>query len=358
MIVKLLSNSAAGSISLLCLLLGSLAARADYIHPTLAERSGTIMEFAIEADKVVLSIEIDSQDESVFANLLDPTKGALETSFIETGDGVALTGTVQTRESRQRTERLGANAPAPVDRFGQPIPLPDISPIVTYVEIEYPFDTPPDRLTLFPPMEEDRGVPAASIGFIAFHEQLPVTNFWYLAGPETLNLDWEDPWYSRFENRNLTRPHQSSLSSYLYIEPYEIRHEITIRIVDRVQFMEVDRRGVFQVLQNPQEAKTASTIVGVSLTYLTDGIPEEVAVQWDLFNDRIQSIPAQITDPAGPFPYLITPDENVLVWKNFLTSYAIPQVEYLPVDNRLDVPVGSIVFGGAGDRRFVVVEIG
>ena len=52
-----------------------------------------------------------------------------------------------------------------------------------------------------------------------------------MATAATLNLDWADPWYSRFDNPNLKRHHKSALMSFLYVEPYEVRHEILARIM-------------------------------------------------------------------------------------------------------------------------------
>lgn len=37
-----------------------------------------------------------------------------------------------------------------------------------------------------------------NIGFLAHHGRVPVTDYPYLSVPETLNLDWDDPWYSAF----------------------------------------------------------------------------------------------------------------------------------------------------------------
>ena len=54
----------------------------------------------------------------------------------------------------------------------------------------------------------------------------------YLSGEVTLDLDWSDPWYSRFRHRNLRRQFDAPLSAYLYIEPYEVRKEIIVRPKD------------------------------------------------------------------------------------------------------------------------------
>ena len=45
-------------------------ARADYIHQTLAEYSGTIMEFRIQNNQIKVILEIDEEDKQVFSDLL------------------------------------------------------------------------------------------------------------------------------------------------------------------------------------------------------------------------------------------------------------------------------------------------
>ena len=82
-----------------------------------------------------------------------------------------------------------------------------------------------------------------SIGFIAYHKAVPVIDFRYLGQAVKLNLDWQDPWYSRFDNPNLKRHHKSALMSFLYIEPYEVRHEILVRTKDMEGWMDLGLRG-------------------------------------------------------------------------------------------------------------------
>ena len=364
-------------------------ASADYVHQTLAERSGTIMEWHIEDDQVKLILEIDQADKAAFPLILGKKP---EMRFLKGANQQPLSGQVTILEPRERILRFDPNQPAPVDIRGNPIPLSDLSPTVTYAEIVYPLNTSPEQLTLVPPLALGKDRADSAIGFIVFHDQIPVTNYWYLSQAETLNLDWEDPWYSTFENRNLKRPHQSSVTSYLYVEPYEVRHEIIIRlqdlapwlgvemnrntllkpedlkaieekaiqwftqrptttidgaksqpIVDQVQFLSVDSRGVFQVLPKEQPQEAVATILGITLAFPTDGIPEQLNVEWDLFSDRIQSITARATDPAGPFPYTLTPENKTLVWNNFLKNYELPSVNYLPVNNRIKLPIGTFL---------------
>jgi len=87
-----------------------------------------------------------------------------------------------------------------------------------------------------------------------------------------------------------------------------------------------------------------TAMVGVIITYLTDGIPQQVTNKWDLWSDRIQKVPADAIDPAGPFPSYLTPDDNVLTWTNFLKAYQMPTVAKIKVDESLTtmkIPIAS-----------------
>ncbi|MHC4664904.1 MAG: hypothetical protein ACYS9T_02970, partial [Planctomycetota bacterium] len=96
----------------------------------------------------------------------------------------------------------------------------------------------------------------------------------------------------------------------------------------------------------PERLPLSSATVGVIITYLTDGIPQEVSVEWDLFSERVQKVPTNAIDPGGPFPSYVTPDDNVHVWKNYLKNYKIPTVENVTVADsliRFDLPAGSVL---------------
>ena len=52
-----------------------------------------------------------------------------------------------------------------------------------------------------------------------------------------------------------------------------------------------------------------------------------------------------MTDPAGPFPYDLEPDDNVLKWTNYLKTYNIPTVDKIMVSDAHRgklVPIGSL----------------
>jgi hypothetical protein len=248
-------------------------------------------------------------------------------------------------------------------------------------------------LTIIPPLDKG-GVPAVSIGFIAYHKEVPVVDYRYLTEAAKLQLDWEDPWYSRFESKALKRWQQSGLMTFLYIEPFEVRHETLVRVKDMESWMDLGLRGKefievdeFESLKKrigefflkhskvlidgksfrpildrtsyvkytmtrtffidqPERMPLNTAMLGVIITYLTKSIPQEVTVDWDLFSDRIQKVPTNAVDPAGPFPSYVTPDDRIFTWKNFLKNYKMPTVAELRVDDaiaKLAIPVGSVL---------------
>jgi len=266
---------------------------------------------------------------------------------------------------------------------------------VIFVEVEYKLNHKPRRLTFIPPIQEGYDVSLANIGFVTYHKKIPVNDIRYLGSAESLNLNWEDPWYSYYDNRNLRRHHKSSLMSFLYIEPYEVRHEVLVRvkdlekwlplnyeiddyievdeqdslknlianflvgrnivnidgqevkpIIDKVYFVEVRLFGI-QILQEVKQLDYSSAIIGVIFAYPNPGIPKEVTVNWDMFNDDITKVPATATDPAGPMKYILQPDDDILLWTNYLKKYKLPTISEIKVtEASLNLPVISIMMVG------------
>jgi hypothetical protein len=264
---------------------------------------------------------------------------------------------------------------------------------VLYAEVIYPFEGRPELLTIVPPLDAE-GRALVSIGFIAYHKSVPVIDFRYLGAPASLTLDWDDPWYSKFDNPNLKRHHKSALMSYLYVEPYEVRHEVLTRvrdleawmdlglrgaeyieideleplknrigafllnknpvhidgkalkpILDRTSYVKVSLQGI-QLLEQPERLEISTAIVGVIITYITDGIPQQVTVDWELFTDQVQQVPATATDPAGPLLTYVSPDDNVHTWTNFLKNYQLPTVQQVAVSDtlgELQIPIGTLL---------------
>jgi len=312
-----------------------------------------------------------------------------------TDTGEVLQAELRLAEPRLRKDRFSPFAGMVNPYTRRKVPEAPADKRVLYAELVYPFgEKAPKTLTVTPPLD-DEGRPLVSIGFIVYHKSVPVIDFRYLSAPSTLTLD-PDPWYSRFDNPNLKRHHKDALMSFLYVEPYEVRHEILTRVKDLSEWMDLGLRGEqyievdeleplkqrigefllgrnpvlidgkavkpildranyvkvgltgIQLLEKPERLEIASAIVGVIITYITDGMPEEVTVDWELFTDQIQRVPATATDPAGPLPTYLTPDDNVHTWTNYLKHYELPTVQTVAVAGSLGdlrIPWVSVACG-------------
>jgi hypothetical protein len=383
--------------------------RADWVNLTGAENSRNIAEIFIEKDHVTVKLEFFAQDLLVFEELVpddffpEPIPGrpgpeerikifADQTFQIITDTGEKLPAKLDLVEPRMRVERPSPFAGSINPYTRQRIPGPPDDKRVLYAELTYPFEGQPKSLTFVPPFDKN-GFPKASIGFLCYHEGVPVVDFRQLTNKNILYLDWDDPWYSVFGKKALTRTLQSGVRTYLYIEPYEVRHEILVRVKDMMTWVDFELRGDDFIEENefnpvrekvarffmdrekvlidgkqgkpildrtayvessmlrsrfieiPERVPLNTAMIGIVITYLTDGIPQEVVTQWDLFSERIQKVTARMTDPAGPFPYDLTPDDNVLKWTNYLKTYTIPTVEKIMVSEThrgVSVPLGSL----------------
>jgi hypothetical protein len=375
-----------------------LSATADWINLTGAQSAPTIAEIHVEKDYVRLVLEIYVNDMDKFIDLMPgewirqagveppPLEERIrsfsrETVQIIADDKEVLQPELKLVEPRMRTDRPNPFAGARNPFTGQPIPGAPEDKRVLYAELVYPFTVRPERLTIIPPLDE-RGRATVSIGFIFYHGGVPVVDYRYLSEPSIVDLDWEDPWYSAFKNKQLKRTLQAGLRTFIYVEPYEVRHEILVRVKDISAWVDLNLRGDQYIeiqflleqekilidgksykpildriafvessmlrsrfIDQPERVPLNTAMIGVVITYLHEGMPQEVTAECTLFSDRIQQVPSSMVDPAGPFPYTLTPDDNVLKWTNFLKNYTIPTVDMVAVAERhqgLAIPLGSV----------------
>ena len=383
---------------------------ADWINLTGAENSPTIAEIYVLDDHVRVVLEIYIFDVPLFLHLLPdayfedidvkrPSESermrlfSTEDFIIQTEKGEKLIAEVELVEPRLRIDRRGPFSFMRNPYTGRLATQPPEDKRVLYVELKYPFKKMPREITIIPPMDKD-GFVENNIGFIAYHKSVPIIDFRYLSQPEKLLLDWEDPWYTRFENPVLIRHHRYAMMTFLYVEPYEVRHDILTRVkdlqewmdlglrgeeyieideweplkqkvsefflnknqvlidgeliepvLDRIDYVTVSLQGI-QLLTVPDRLELASALLGVKIAYMTEGFPQEVTVQWELFTDNLQQVPATSVDPAGPFLSYVTPDDNVHRWINYLIDYKIPDVEQVYVERKklgVLLPLGTII---------------
>lgn len=358
------------------------ALNSDAIVITRAMLASTISEVFVETDSVVVELEVGVPDFAAFRNLLpdeiyerlgnepEPWGERLrrftgENLIVRADGGSPLSGRLVELEVRRRIERDQVT--------GEPLAVqPDDAEPVVYARLRYPLSGRPERLSIAPPRVVDGENVTANIGFVTYHRGLHVNDFRYLGQEETLVLDWDDPWYSQFENRNLWRQFRSPIATFIYVEPFEVRKEIVVRprdlqrwvdlgleenevitvdeqeeikrrvveflnerspvtidgepaegVLDRVHFIYRTLR-TSGVIQPPRDLDIVSATLGVIFVYPRTELPEEVTMTWELFGDRIDRVPSSATDEAGSLPYFLSPDDNVLRWQNFLTNPTVP----------------------------------
>jgi hypothetical protein len=392
------------------LVMTSTPARADWINLSGAETAPNIAEIYVFDDHVKLVLEVYIGDLMTFDDLvpdewlknLDVVRPGpaerikrfwSETFQLVTENGEKLPAQLQLIEPRLRKDRQSPFAGMINPFTRQRVPEPPKDKRVLYAELVYPFKVKPRQLTMIPPLDAKQRA-RTTIGFIAYHKAVPIIDFRYLGTPARLTLDWDDPWYSKFDNPNLKRHHKDALMSFLYVEPYEVRHEILTRVKDMAQWLELGLRGDryieidelqplkqrigefllhknpvridgkppkpildrtnyvkvglsgIQLIEQPERLEISTAIVGVIIAYMTESIPQEVSVDWKLFTDQIQRVPAIAIDPAGPFASFLEPRDNVHTWTNFLKNYQMPTVQQVAVADALRsirLPLGSLL---------------
>ncbi|MES0811440.1 hypothetical protein ABLO27_18280 [Roseibium sp. SCPC15] len=395
-------------VAVFILFISTSHSNADWINLSGAETSPNIAEITVLDDRVRLVLEIFVDDISELPELLpdewlrnnSDAAAPLEERMISfsrkkfqviADDEEILTARLRLSEPRLRKDRASpfAGMVNPITR--QKTPEPPADKRVLYVELEYPFDGKPETLTFVPPPGPD-GRSLLPIGFIAYHKSVPVIDFRYLTGAVTLKLDWQDPWYSKFQGPNLKRHHRWPMMSFLYLEPREVRHEVIVRLRDlddwislqlksdtaiasnrqkeireaasrfflhrnpveidgvsvkpasvSTEFLKLSLTGV-QVIEEEQDLDPTTAVLGVILSYPVEHLPKSASVQWDLFNERITRVPAMSVDPAGPFPSEVAPTDTVHTWTNHLLKYQKPRVSKVRIgdDRTFQLPILSI----------------
>ena len=389
--------------------LACTSAHADWMNLTGAETAPNIAEVIVLDDRVTVRLEIYVGDLEAFSDLIpnqllkDGGEGrspeserlahfASSVLGIRGPDGVPLSAELKLAEPRLRVDRKSPYAGMINPQTRQPVPEAPADKRVLFAEIDYRFNGKPSAVTIFPPTDES-GSPLVNIGFIAYHKAVPVIDFRYLSATTTLRLDWNDPWYSRFDNPNLRRHHKNALMSFLYIEPREVRHEVLIRVRDlqdwvdleldgdaeidateqaaikhrarvffeahnllriegapreptssRAEFLNISIKGL-AVFDEGKPLESSTAIVGVILSYPVKQLPQSVHVDWELFNERNGRIPTTATDPAGPLASFVDVENPTIEWQNFLRKYVDPKVTPVTIDagNTLAVPIASLL---------------
>ncbi len=370
-------------------LIGSSPARADYISLIKADQCESIVEYFLDERGIRVTLEIGPEDFKNFREIV-PTEldGELEKSLIEYNliqfctknfpiqvDDHVLLPELRLLQVRDRILRSSLYT-------GKVDSTLELSPQILFVELWYPLNSQPEKIGITSPLDEEGELRPANIGMVFYHNGIPVNDLRYHSKDLEVTLNWEDPWYSEFNLPNYKRHHRSSMMSYLYIEPFEVRHEVIVRIkdleewipfkykmneyipiedkdsllklisefildhnpllidgdtaslmIDKVNFLKVSLAGI-QILGPEEELPYNAAIVGVIMSSPHQNIADSLALKWELFSEKIKIVPYVAIDPAGPMPGYLSTKYPEMYWENYLQNYEMPNVVGIVVEEQ------------------------
>jgi hypothetical protein len=201
------------------------------------------------------------------------------------------------------------------------------------------------------------------------------------------------------------RAPDAPVRSFVSVEPFEVRHEVMLRLdglasslgldagstievssqsglterltgfvlgraslridgesvpalVRRADFMAVDATGALP-RATPRPEEVGDAVVGVIVAYPTAGMPDTVALSWNPLVEPTEIVPATVIDPESVRNLTLRAEEPVLVWKNALIEDPIPTVAAVPVEpTRVPVPWLSVSLLALGVFAFVFMMRG
>ena len=330
--------------ALLALLLAGGSALADWMG---FSNTDEIAELSVMPGQMTLSLRITQ------ASVPDGSSLSIEpTGSLPPWLAVRLP-TLQAKNGKPYASRLlslelkAANPETAVDEGGR-----------AYYEalLAYPIEGRMDGLTIIPPVESSR-----PIGLVTLHRGVPVSDLMPLKNPVTVSLDWNDPWRSRFDEPQFTRRHAEP-GSFIYLESYEVRHELLLRLkdiqawldlgladeryveeaerdalkkkigaflvahnplvidstpispqLDRVEFVRYDRSGIVPV-DGQGRLETETAVVGVMLSYLTEQPARTIRLQWNLFGETMKARQVSLLFGKETFDAYMNPTQPFFDW--------------------------------------------
>lgn len=370
------------------------SAQADLLPANGAETARNFAEISVQEDRVQIALEIDLKDMPAFLSKapagVDPAAALSERvgkALNVSADEVNLVPEIQHVDVRDRKTRAASFRPS--YGFAQ---QDERSTQVVFVTLDFPFDQKPETITFTPPLEPD-GMPSVPIGVIFDHQGVAVTDYRFLSRAETLYPNWDDPWYSRFENPNLSRHHKSALMSFISVEPREVRHEVIFRLRDlegwtdlglgdvtsldadqmeqikiravelfsesnpmvidgspatpasaRVDQLSVGVEGL-KLLEIKDRTDRSTAMLGIILSYPRNELPENLSLSWTLFAQDTDAIPIQISDPAGAVPGQITKGSPEISWTNYIVNWTDPRTQLVTVSAAKSYKIPAYTIG-------------
>ena len=98
-----------------------------------------------------------------------------------------------------------------------------------------------------------------------------------------------------------------------------------------VNFVHLSRGGV-SIREQPVEESVPEGIIGLTIIYDIETLPDSIDVSWRVFTDSVQMVEASVVDAHGAFTKVLTPEDMDIQWKNRLVGYRVPVIEAIAVE--------------------------
>jgi len=367
--------------------------------------------------RVNVTVEVFLEDLVLFHNLKPDATDSLDAPTIRSGiklhrDFVATRFVIQDAEGAIHEPDQLSKVTAEIPEAG--VPMAQLMAHKLTFDMQYTFTRPPEFLTFQQRFTDPDGVLLSEMQLQVKQENAAETFSKALVAntPETIRFDWTNPplsaeasqqererWAQQQQEEALGITSYSSVYSFLYIEPQEIRHEILIPlmtleqsiplkrehenflsiveqdaarqliedffltgnpiavngktvkpIVERCDFYGVDFRDFAQLSQRKQVAMSNAR-VGIILVYPLSSAPKHVQLTWDRFHKSLWAVTTVVFAEDQSFRKTLSRvgANNVLEWTapddssmNRLKPLTpIPAI--LPPQPMIDVPVLSLI---------------
>jgi hypothetical protein len=310
----------------------------------------------VTRDKISVRISVFVEDLFLFHNLKPNAQDFLEPDVIRSGIGKHEQFLLERFVIRDVNGAKLSGRVIDVKEFEMPsegVPMADLMAHKLEFRLEYELLKPPEFLTFSQHLVDQDVLIPAEMKLVIKQENAgtPFGAVLQPDHPETVRFSWDNPalpaeaseeewdkWYKKQREETLGITSYSSVYSFLYIEDFEVRHEILVPLlsleesvliagdddafldlaeqdtarqqieayftsgnpieidgvtvkpnVDRIDFYGLDFKD-FAVQAERKPVSMANARVGVILSYSTKGSPGTVKLTWDRFNRFVWSI--------------------------------------------------------------------
>jgi len=249
------------------------------------------------------------------------------------------------------------------------------------IVIEYKHEQPPNFLTINQHVVAAALLLPSELKILLKQQgsELPYFKMMKPDQPETFSFDWTHPlpasdasdeeresWFEQQREKTLGITSYSSVYSFIYITNYQIRHEVLIPLATLASFFEIDRKdpgfldipeqdvvaekikALFSVgnpvsIDNVQvdpvfdridfyaldlkdfamqaqrrRVSMANGRVGIIMSYGTKGIPRDVKLTWDIFNDTLKTVDSIVFafEEVGKTEFSMFLEDNTYHWSD------------------------------------------